>query len=42
MRERAFVLKPLAEIAPDKVPRAALARVSKQVIERLRDTDASA
>jgi 2-amino-4-hydroxy-6-hydroxymethyldihydropteridine diphosphokinase len=26
MRERAFVLKPLAEIAPDKVPRAALAR----------------
>ncbi|WP_184636721.1 2-amino-4-hydroxy-6-hydroxymethyldihydropteridine diphosphokinase [Variovorax sp. 375MFSha3.1] len=36
MRERAFVLKPLAEIAPDKVPRAALARVSDQVIERIR------
>ena len=36
MRERAFVLKPLAEIAPDKVPRAALARVSGQVIQRLR------
>jgi len=36
MRERAFVLKPLAEIAPDKVPRAALARVSGQVIERIR------
>lgn len=35
MRERAFVLKPLAEIAPDKVPAAALARVSNQVIERL-------
>jgi len=37
MRDRAFVLKPLAEIAPDKVPRAALARVSSQVIERIRD-----
>ena len=36
MRDRAFVLKPLAEIAPDKVPRAALARVSDQVIERIR------
>lgn len=36
MRERAFVIKPLAEIAPDKVPRAALARVSGQVIQRLR------
>jgi len=36
MRDRAFVLKPLAEIAPDKVPRAALARVSSQVIERIR------
>lgn len=36
MRDRAFVLKPLAEIAPDKVPRAALARVSSQTIERLR------
>lgn len=36
MRERAFVLKPLAEIAPDKVPLSALARVSKQVIERIR------
>ncbi|MET3390726.1 2-amino-4-hydroxy-6-hydroxymethyldihydropteridine diphosphokinase [Variovorax sp. 1140] len=36
MRERAFVLKPLAEIAPGKVPRAALARVSGQVIERIR------
>ncbi|WP_432730475.1 2-amino-4-hydroxy-6-hydroxymethyldihydropteridine diphosphokinase [Variovorax sp. W6] len=36
MRDRAFVLKPLAEIAPDKVPRAALARVSGQVIERIR------
>jgi 2-amino-4-hydroxy-6-hydroxymethyldihydropteridine diphosphokinase len=37
MRDRAFVLKPLAEIAPDKVPRAALARVSSQVVERIRD-----
>lgn len=37
MRDRAFVLKPLAEIAPDKVPRAALARVSGQVIERIRN-----
>ena len=37
MRERAFVLQPLAEIAPDKVPRAALARVAGQAIERLRD-----
>lgn len=36
MRDRAFVLKPLAEIAPDKVPLSALARVSKQVIERIR------
>lgn len=36
MRERAFVLKPLAEIAPDKVPRAALARVTGQVIQRIR------
>nr|WP_280817458.1 2-amino-4-hydroxy-6-hydroxymethyldihydropteridine diphosphokinase [Variovorax sp. TBS-050B] len=36
MRDRAFVLKPLAEIAPDKVPRAALARVASQVIERIR------
>ncbi len=36
MRDRAFVIKPLAEIAPDKVPAAALARVSKQVIERIR------
>jgi 2-amino-4-hydroxy-6-hydroxymethyldihydropteridine diphosphokinase len=35
MRERAFVLKPLAEIAPDKVPAAALARVSGQVIKRI-------
>jgi 2-amino-4-hydroxy-6-hydroxymethyldihydropteridine diphosphokinase len=37
MRERAFVLKPLAEIAPDKVPRVALSRVSGQVIERIRN-----
>jgi 2-amino-4-hydroxy-6-hydroxymethyldihydropteridine diphosphokinase len=36
MRERAFVLKPLAEIAPDKVPRAALARVTGQVIQKIR------
>jgi len=36
MRDRAFVIKPLAEIAPDKVPRAALARVSGQTIQRLR------
>lgn len=36
MRDRAFVIKPLAEIAPDKVPAAAMARVSKQVIERIR------
>ncbi|MFM9921674.1 2-amino-4-hydroxy-6-hydroxymethyldihydropteridine diphosphokinase [Variovorax sp. H27-G14] len=35
MRERAFVLKPLAEIAPDKVPRAALARVTAQVVKRI-------
>lgn len=35
MRERAFVLKPLAEIAPDKVPAAALARVSGQVVKRI-------
>jgi 2-amino-4-hydroxy-6-hydroxymethyldihydropteridine diphosphokinase len=36
MRDRAFVIKPLAEIAPEKVPAAALARVSGQAIERLR------
>jgi len=35
MRDRAFVLKPLAEIAPDKVPMAALARVSAQVVKRI-------
>ena len=35
MRERAFVLKPLAEIAPDKVPGAALARVSGQIVKRI-------
>ena len=35
MRERAFVLKPLAEIAPDKVPRVALSRVSSQVVKRI-------
>jgi 2-amino-4-hydroxy-6-hydroxymethyldihydropteridine diphosphokinase len=35
MRERAFVLKPLSEIAPDKVPRAALARVTGQVVKRI-------
>jgi 2-amino-4-hydroxy-6-hydroxymethyldihydropteridine diphosphokinase len=35
MRERAFVLKPLAGIAPDKVPRAALARVTGQVVKRI-------
>lgn len=35
MRDRAFVLKPLAEIAPDKVPMAALARVSGQVVKRI-------
>lgn len=36
MRERAFVLKPLAEIAPDKVPAAALARVAGQGVQRIR------
>ncbi|RYF13147.1 MAG: 2-amino-4-hydroxy-6-hydroxymethyldihydropteridine diphosphokinase [Comamonadaceae bacterium] len=36
MRERAFVLKPLAEIAPDKVPAAALARVADQGVQRIR------
>ena len=35
MRERAFVLVPLAEIAPALVPREALAAVTSQVIARL-------
>lgn len=35
MHERAFVLVPLAEIAPDRVPRAALAAVTSQVIARI-------
>ena len=35
MMERAFVLMPLAEIAPDLVPAAALAAVAGQRIERL-------
>lgn len=35
MFERAFVLVPLAEIAPDKVSRAQLGAVASQVIERL-------
>ena len=35
MMERAFVLIPLAEIAPDLVPAAALAAVAGQRIERL-------
>ena len=35
MIERAFVLMPLAEIAPDLVPAAALAAVAGQRIERL-------
>lgn len=35
LRERAFVLVPLAEIAPSLVPRDALAAVTSQVIARL-------
>ncbi|WP_427915350.1 2-amino-4-hydroxy-6-hydroxymethyldihydropteridine diphosphokinase [Ramlibacter sp. MMS24-I3-19] len=35
MRERAFVLVPLAEIAPALVPREALAAVTSQVMARL-------
>jgi 2-amino-4-hydroxy-6-hydroxymethyldihydropteridine diphosphokinase len=35
MMARAFVLRPLAEIAPQLVPRAALAAVAGQAIERL-------
>ncbi len=35
-RERAFVLLPLAEIAPHRVPAEALAAVAGQAIERLR------
>lgn len=34
-RERAFVLLPLAEIAPDRVPAQVLAAVAGQAIERL-------
>lgn len=37
MWERAFVLRPLAEIAPDKVAPQALAAVSHQPIERCSD-----
>ena len=36
MNQRAFVLVPLAEIAPDRVSAAQLAAVSDQIIERLR------
>lgn len=35
LRERAFVLVPLAEIAPSLVPRDALAAVTSQVIARI-------
>ncbi len=35
MRERAFVLQPLAEIAPQAVPAKALAAVTSQVIARM-------
>lgn len=38
MWERAFVLVPLAEIAPEKVSAAQLAAVASQTIERLADT----
>jgi 2-amino-4-hydroxy-6-hydroxymethyldihydropteridine diphosphokinase len=37
LRERAFVLLPLAEIAPQAVPAEALAAVSTQVIARMTD-----
>jgi 2-amino-4-hydroxy-6-hydroxymethyldihydropteridine diphosphokinase len=37
MRERAFVLLPLAEIAPHAVPPEALAAVTSQVIARMTD-----
>lgn len=37
MWQRAFVLVPLAEIAPSRVPAAALAAVADQAIERLAD-----
>ncbi|NCT98865.1 MAG: 2-amino-4-hydroxy-6-hydroxymethyldihydropteridine diphosphokinase [Comamonadaceae bacterium] len=36
-RERAFVLLPLAEVAPHRVPAEALAAVAGQAIERLRE-----
>lgn len=35
MLERAFVLRPLAELAPDRVPAQQLAAVAAQAIERL-------
>ena len=35
MAQRAFVLRPLAEVAPERVPPAALAAVAGQRIERL-------
>ncbi len=38
MTERAFVLMPLAEIAPDQVSPMALEKVSSQIISRLSDT----
>ncbi len=38
MHERAFVLVPLAEIAPERVPGDALARVQAQAVERLDPT----
>ena len=41
MAERAFVLVPLAEIAPDRVSAAALAAVAGQAISRLDDAAAS-
>jgi 2-amino-4-hydroxy-6-hydroxymethyldihydropteridine diphosphokinase len=37
MHERAFVLVPLAEIAPERVPAAQLAAVTSQVIARMTD-----
>ena len=37
MAERAFVLRPLADLAPQRVSAAALQAVASQAIERLRD-----
>jgi 2-amino-4-hydroxy-6-hydroxymethyldihydropteridine diphosphokinase len=39
MAERAFVLRPLADLVPERVPESALARVAGQSIHRIADAD---